>query len=259
MTSPYLPQTSPEHRPPTKGVSPRVTTAVAWTVAGAVVIGGTALGIGPLAGAAPWSGDRADRITEVTEAVRSVSVQTAMVGVDVRYEDVPAVRIVESDLREGLTYRVMDDGNLVVEHSESGGWNWFGSPRLTVVFPRSAEADTPDLQVRANTGSIDVTGDFGIVNLETQTGSVELDGTYDEVTARTTTGSVDITIKGDRQPRSVTARTSTGSVDIRVPDGSYAVDARTGTGSTDIEVPTDAASPHRISAETGTGSIDITD
>lgn len=259
MTSPYLPQTSPEHRPPNRGVNPRVTTAVAWTVAGAVVVGGTALGIGPLAGAAaPWSGNRADRVTEITEPFTSLSVTTNMVGVRVRYENVPAPRIVESDLAEGMTYRV-EDGKLVVQHVEAGGWNWFGSPNLAIVLPKSSESRGPAVEVRAGTGSIDVTGNFGVVDVETQTGSVELDGVYDEVTARTSTGSVDIRVEGDRQPRSVTARTSTGSIDIEVPDGTYAVDARTGTGSTDVEVPTDAASPHRISAETGTGSIDITD
>lgn len=255
----------------------RAIVTTAWATAGVVAVSSAVFGWGALGGAGnildPSS--RGERTTEVLDAVSSVAVTTDNVDVHVRYDNVPQPRIVERDLAEGgLSYRV-EDGRLVVDHSDHQGWRWFSREQLTIVLPRSMEADTPDVTLRTTTASLEVDGRFGTIELQAQTGSIEADGTFEKLTGRTSTGSIDV--KGDAtevsaetstgsveiriegtQPRAVNARTGTGSVNITVPDGTYAVDARPGTGSSDIEVPHDPNSPNKITAHTGTGSIDVT-
>lgn len=277
----------------------RAVTAIAWTAAGAVVVGSVALGVGPLAGLAGlWGGGSSGvRTTEVTEPFTSVALTSANVPVTVRYDNVPQARIIETDLAEGhLNYRV-ENGQLVVDHTDPGSlWRWFSNEGIDIVMPNAMAASTPDVTVRVSTASVDVLGQYGTVDLQAQTGSIDANGDFEKVLASTTTGSidvrgsadevraqaqtgtvdvrptdarvvfasastgsVDVRIEGSTPPSEVNARTGTGSVDIRVPAGRYAVETKTGTGSTDVGVDTDATSPNRIVAETATGSIDIND
>lgn len=255
----------------------RAIVITAWATAGVVAVSSAAFGWGALGGAGSVfdPSSRGERTTEVLDAVTSVAVTTESVDVHVRYDDVAHPRIVERDLVEGgLSYRT-EGGKLVVEHTGQQAWRWIAWKQLTIVLPRSMEADTPDVSLRATTASLEVDGSFGTVDAQAQTGSIEVDGRFQsftgrtingsidmrggatDVSAETSTGSVDIALYGT-PPRSVDARTATGSVDITVPDGTYAVDARPGMGSSDIEVAQDPSSPHRITAQTGTGSIDVT-
>lgn len=255
----------------------RAIVTTAWASAGVVAVSSAVFGWGALGGASgivnPAS--RAERTTEVLDAVASVAVTTDTVDVHVRYDGEDRPRIVERDLPEGgLSYRV-ENGQLIVDLADQPGWRWFSREQLTIVLPRSMEATTPDVTLRTTTASLEVDGSFGTVDLQAETGSIEADGTFEKLTGRTSTGSIDVkggatevdaeTSTGSVEihiegaaPRAVNARTGTGSVGITVPRGAYAVDARPGTGSSDIEVAHDPTSPNRISVETGTGSIDVT-
>ena len=125
--------------------------------------------------------------------------------------------------------------------------------------------------VETATGSVDIDGTRGNLEVSGSTGSVELRNIDGDVDATTSTGSIDIMdVNG-----AVTASASTGSVEVRGPErlsgidtstGSIAVDVPTLDGDTDITASTgriDAALSSELDAaltvSTSNGSIDIKD
>jgi Putative adhesin len=125
-------------------------------------------------------------------------------------------------------------------------------------------------------GSVDVRGMTGPVDVDSDDGSVELDDIAGDITvsndngrivgrrltsptvdARNTNGRIELSFL--EPPQTVSARTENGGIEVVVPDTDvlYRVDLRTENGSTDNAVRTDPASDHVIDLSTENGSITL--
>jgi hypothetical protein len=122
------------------------------------------------------------------------------------------------------------DNTITVNVDRPGGFNFFNSPSVDfeVTMPSTAE-----LQLKTNTGGIDVTGVSGQMSLTSNTGSVTArDGTLGAGSMLVSnTGS--ITFNGSINPSGTYQfGTNTGSVNVTLPgNASFHVDATTDTGS----------------------------
>lgn len=114
-----------------------------------------------------------------------------------------------------------------------------------------------DVDVRSS-GSIDVAGLSGSVQLSTDNGSVRATGMRSPVVdVESDNGSVWIT--SEVPPKSVIATSDNGSVEVLVPrtDHRYAVDVDTDNGSSTNEVVTDPMADRRLTARTSNGSVRV--
>ena len=148
----------------------------------------------------------------------------------------------------------------------------FGSDWCGVSYELQVPRDLA-LVVRADDGSVDVTGMTGVVDINADNGSVELTGLSGTIRASTDNGGVEgfdlrspaVTVDSDNgsvslefteAPTTVVATTDNGSVEVVVPaDGAaYRVDVQSDDGSETDEVLEDPASPRSITIRTDNGS-----
>lgn len=129
-----------------------------------------------------------------------------------------------------------DAKTLTVNVNRSSGINFFNSPGVD--FEVTVPANTT-LELKTNTGSVDVRGVSGQMSLRSNTGSVSMrDGTLtSSSTLESNTGA--ITFNGSiSQTGSYQFRTNTGSVTVTLPASSvFHVDATTDTGSISSDFP----------------------
>ncbi len=148
----------------------------------------------------------------------------------------------------------------------------FGSDWCGVSYELQVPRDLA-LVVRADNGSVDVTGMTGVVDVNADNGSVELTGLSGTIRASTDNGRVEgfdlrsqsvtvdsdngsVTLEFTEAPTTVTATTDNGSVEVVVPDdgAAYRVDVQSDNGSETDEVLEDPASPRSITIRTDNGS-----
>ncbi len=130
--------------------------------------------------------------------------------------------------------------------------------------------------VRADSGSIDVTGTTGAVDVDADDGSVELTDLAGPVRASSDNGRVEgrglrstsvtadsdngrVTLSFIEPPTTVTATSDNGSVEVIVPDDgtTYRVDIESDNGSTNEDLPIDPASTRSITAHSDNGSVTV--
>ena len=136
---------------------------------------------------------------------------------------------------------------------DCGGWTTFrceSSYRIEV--PRGLAVD-----VRANSGDVDVRGLTGTVNLASNAGDVsgdELAGA--RLRAKSSSGDVRLGLVSS--PASVAALSNSGDVDVDLPAGEYALDTHTDSGDTSVHgiVRYDRAD-HAVEARSNSGDVTV--
>jgi Putative adhesin len=148
----------------------------------------------------------------------------------------------------------------------------FGSDWCGVSYELQVPRDLA-LVVRADSGSVDVTGMTGVVDVDADNGSVELTGLRGTIRASTDNGRVEgfdlrsqsvtvdsdnggVTLEFTEAPTTVMATTDNGSVEVVVPDDgeAYRIDVQSDNGSETDDVLEDPASPRSITIHTDNGS-----
>ncbi len=148
----------------------------------------------------------------------------------------------------------------------------FGSEWCGVSYELQVPRDLA-LVVRADSGSVDVTGMTGVVDVDADNGSIELTGLRGTIRASTDNGRVEgfdlrsqsvtvdsdngsVTLEFAEAPTTVMATTDNGSVEVVVPDDgeAYRVDVQSDNGSETDDVLEDPASPRSITIRTDNGS-----
>jgi len=129
-----------------------------------------------------------------------------------------------------------DSANNTVTVNAHSGPGFFGSNSIDieVTVPKNS-----NLQIKTNTGEVDVTGVTGQMSLSSDTGAIQAmqDSLTGQSILKTDTGSV--TFDGTIDPKgSYQFETNTGEVDVTLPgNSSFYVDASTSTGSIDSDFP----------------------
>jgi hypothetical protein len=128
-----------------------------------------------------------------------------------------------------INYGQSQDGNTITVTVGDNGFGSFGQEgvNLDVIVPSNA-----DLQIKAGSGDIDVSGVSGQMFLETGSGSI--DASQDTLSGQSTlnTGSGDITLDSSLDPHgSYRLQTGSGDIEITLPGNtSVHMDATTGSG-----------------------------
>jgi len=129
-----------------------------------------------------------------------------------------------------------DNANNTVTVNANSGPGFFGSNNIDIEVTVPTDSN---LQIKTDTGEVDVTGVTGQMSLSSDTGTIN--ATQDSLTGqsilKTNTGSV--TFDGTIDPKgSYQFVTNTGSVDVTLPaNSSFHVDASTDTGSINSDFP----------------------
>ena len=151
----------------------------------------------------------------------------------------------------------------------------FGSDWCGVSYELQVPRDLA-LVVRADSGSVDVTGMTGVVDVDADNGSIELTGLRGTIRASTDNGRVEgfdlrsqsvtvdsdngsVTLEFTEAPTTVTATTDNGSVEVVVPDDgeAYRVDVQSDNGSETDDVLEDPASPGRSRSAPTTAALPL--
>lgn len=154
-----------------------------------------------------------------------------------------------------VSYTQNTEGNTInVDVNRVNGSSFFNSASVDfdITVPSAAT-----LQLKTNTGSIDVTGVSGQMMLTSNTGSIQAnDGTVSGTTELVTnTGSVTFNGSIDRSG-SYRFETNTGSVNVTLPsDSAFHLTASTDTGSINTNFPGVTVQHHRVVGADASGDV----
>jgi hypothetical protein len=250
------------------------------------VVGGLALlGAGGTAAAAAVgtiaTSNRADSVQSVGVAgLESIDLSADASSMRVEFGDVDEATLAITNGR-GTPWRFERDGDELVVRSPQGvfGWwigGWFSEEEIAVLtLPESLRDAGLDADLNLNAGSLDVAGDFGILDVSVNAGALDIQGAAKELDVQMSAGRADILLDGIAQadlgvsagdltveltgtpPALTSIDVSAGTLDLTVPDVEYAISQEISAGTLNAEV--DEASSSRrtidVSLSAGTATI----
>lgn len=270
---------------PTPPPAGRSSGATAVMVVTAVVGGLALLGAGGTAAAAAVgtiaASNRADSVQSVSvTGLESIDLSADASSMRVEFGDVDEATLAITNGR-GTPWRFERDGDELVVRSPQGvfGWwigGWFGEEEIAVLtLPESLRDAGLDADLNLDAGSLDVAGDFGILDVGVNAGALDIEGAARELDVQMSAGRADILLDGVTQadlgvsagdltveltgtPPTVTSiDVSAGTLDLTVPDVEYAISQEISAGTLNAEV--DEASSSRrtidVSLSAGTATI----
>lgn len=280
-----VPQSDAPHAAPTPPPAGRSSGATAVMVVTAVVGGLALLGAGGTAAAAAVgtiaTSNRADSVQSVSVAgLESIDLSADASSMRVEFGDVDEATLAITNGR-GTPWRFERDGDELVVRSPQGvfGWwigGWFGEEEIAVLtLPESLRDAGLDADLNLNAGSLDVAGDFGILDVSVNAGALDIQGAAKELDVQMSAGRADILLDGIAQadlgvsagdltveltgtpPALTSIDVSAGTLDLTVPDVEYAISQEISAGTLNAEV--DEASSSRrtidVSLSAGTATI----
>ncbi|MEW2462103.1 DUF4097 family beta strand repeat-containing protein [Microbacterium sp. K41] len=259
--------------------------ATAILVITAVVGGLALLGAGGTAAAAAagsvMSSSRPDSVQTVgVDGIDGVDLDADASSVRVEFGDVDDAELAVTNGR-GQAWTFEREGDELVVKSPRGvfGWwfgNWFGDEEVAVLtLPESLRDAGLDANLTLNAGSLDVTGDFGDLELDVNAGSLDVEGAAETLDVQMNAGRADIVLDsvteadlgisaGDltvELTSSAPARTSVdasaGSVDLTLPDVEYSLTQDVSAGSLDATVDQGSNARHTIDVSLAAGNVTI--
>ncbi|WP_396658400.1 hypothetical protein [Microbacterium oxydans] len=280
-----VPHPDAPHVAPTPHPAGRSSGATAVMVVTAVVGGLALLGAGGTAAAAAVgtiaTSNRADSVQSVGVAgLESIDLSADASSMRVEFGDVDEATLAITNGR-GTPWRFERDGDELVVRSPQGvfGWwigGWFGEEEIAVLtLPESLRDAGLDADLNLNAGSLDVAGDFGILDVSVNAGALDIQGAAKELDVQMSAGRADILLDGIAQadlgvsagdltveltgtpPALTSIDVSAGTLDLTVPDVEYAISQEISAGTLNAEV--DEASSSRrtidVSLSAGTATI----
>jgi len=252
--------------------------AIIAIVAGALLIVGT-IAAGILGAVARASGPADERIVVDAAGVASLDVDVAAGDVRVLFTDTDeAVLDVTADYGAGRWSLTREGDELVVRSPDRwfGGW-WFydGPTRVVLELPEDLQGAALDAKLTLSAGSLDVDGEFGVLDLEVNAGELTLAGEADEVTASVNAGRADLEIANvsdagldvsagglkavftGSAPDDVAIDVSAGSLDLTVPSGAYRVDSDVSAGGLDNRLETSSSASRVIAVSVAAGDATL--
>ncbi|UTT53006.1 hypothetical protein [Microbacterium maritypicum] len=292
----HTPLTPPPAAPPHAPASPSVPTpppsgdgrssgATAVMVVTAVVGGLALLGAGGTAAAAAAgtivSSSRPDSVQSVeVDGLESVDVSADASSMRVEFGDVDEATLAITNGR-GTPWTFERDGDELVVRSPQGvfGWwigGWFGDEEIAVLtLPESLRGARLDADLNLDAGSLDVVGDFGVLDVSVSAGALDVEGAAKELDVQMSAGRADILLDGvtmadlgvsagdltveltGTPPTQTAVDVSAGTLDLTVPDVEYAItqDISAGTLNAEIEEASSSRRSIDVSLSAGTATI----
>ncbi|KJL22885.1 hypothetical protein RN51_01628 [Microbacterium oxydans] len=273
------------HAAPTPPPAGRSSGATAVMIVTAVVGGLALLGAGGTAAAAAAgtivTSNRADSVQSVDVAgLESIDLSADASSMRVEFGDVDEATLAITNGR-GTPWRFERDGDELVVRSPQGvfGWwigGWFGEEEIAVLtLPESLRDAGLDADLNLNAGSLDVAGDFGILDVSVNAGALDIEGAAKELDVQMNAGRADILLDGVTQadlgvsagdltveltgtpPTQTALDVSAGTLDLTVPDVAYAISQDISAGTLNAEVDESSSSRRTIDVSLSAGTATI--
>ncbi|MGH3692169.1 MAG: hypothetical protein ACRDT7_18685 [Microbacterium sp.] len=279
------PQTSAATPPPPAPAGGRSSGATAVMVVTAVFGGLALLGAGGTAAAAAAgtiiSSSNPDSVQTVgVDGVESIDLDADASSMRVEFGDVDEAELSITNSR-GTAWTFERDGDELIVQSPKGvfGWwigGWFGDEEIAVLtLPESLRGAQLDADLNLDAGSLDVVGDFGVLDISVSAGALDVEGAAKELDVQMSAGRADIMLDdvsradlgvsaGDltveltgTPPTQTTIDVSAGTLDLTVPDVEYAIsqDISAGTLNTEVDEASSARRTIDVSLSAGTATI----
>ncbi len=172
----------------------------------------------------------------INDDVGTIHVHTGSANNNVVVQVTDVSRGLGNNPANGQVSYNQDSANNTVTVNANSGPGFFGSNSIDIEVTVPTDSN---LQIKTDTGEVDVTGITGQMSLSSNTGSIHAvqDSLTGQSILHTDTGSV--TFAGTIDPKgSYQFETNTGSVDVTLPgNSSFHVDATTDTGSINSDFP----------------------
>lgn len=247
------------------------------------VIGGVALaGTGATAAFAGVSQLASSDYVETADVsgIQSLDLEVGASDVTVEFGDVDDAELRVDGSRVGSWTLERDADELVVHSPNRGfGW-WFGSwfggeEHVVLTLPESLRTAELDADIDLSAGSLDVSGDFGELDVVIGAGALFLEGSADTVDAEINAGRADIeladvsaadfTVAAGRlvaeltgsAPDEIVFDVSAGSLELTVPDTTYDVVDEVSAGSFENDVEISSSASRTIHATVSAGSAQL--
>ncbi|MCR2817724.1 DUF4097 domain-containing protein [Microbacterium sp. zg.Y1090] len=279
---PPLPPSGQAPPPPTAPPPPsrstgRVIAIIAIVLGGLLLLSTVAFGvIGSLVRA---GGVSDERIVVDAAGVESLDVEASAGDVRVRFTDTDeAVLDVTAEAGAGRWSLTREGDELVVRSPQRwffGWWFYDGPTRVVLELPQSLQGEALNAQLSLSAGSLDVEGDFGVLDLDVSAGELTLGGGAAQVAATVSAGRADLDLAdvvtadldvsagglkavftGDA-PDDVTIDVSAGSLDLSVPSGAYRVDTDVSAGGVDNRLETSSSASRVITVSVSAGDVTL--
>ncbi|WP_241160518.1 DUF4097 domain-containing protein [Microbacterium sp. Y-01] len=279
MSAPHGPQVPP----PSQGG--RSSGATAIMVVTAVVGGIALLGAGGTAAVAATgnllSSSRADSVqTAAVEGIEAIDLDADASSMRVEFGDVDEAELSVTNGR-GTAWTFERDGDELVVRSPRGafGWwfgNWFGDEEIAVLtLPENLRDAGLDADLKLDAGSLDVVGDYGVLELTVNAGALDVEGAADELDVQMSAGRADLLLDGvgtadlgvsagnltieltGTPPTQTTIDVSAGSLDLTLPDVGYAIAQDVSAGTLNTKVQEDAGSTRMIDVTLAAGTATL--
>ncbi|MHC9045437.1 DUF4097 family beta strand repeat-containing protein [Microbacterium saperdae] len=268
--------------PPAAGRSSGATAVMIVTA----VVGGIALlGSG---GAAAAAAAGSIRSTSTPDSVQTVSID-GVTGIDLS-ADASSMRVEYGDVDEaelaitngrGAAWTFERDGDELVVRSPEGVWgwwfgSWFGDEEVAVLtLPESLQGKSLDADLTLNAGSLDVLGDFGVVDINVNAGALDVEGSATSFEVNMNAGRADVLLDGVDEadlgvsagdltveltgtaPSRTSIDVSAGSLDLTMPDVEYDITQDVSAGSLDAKVEQSPSARRTIDVSLSAGSATI--
>lgn len=279
------PQMSAATPPPPAPAGGRSSGATAVMVVTAVFGGLALLGAGGTAAAAAAgtiiSSSNPDSVQTVgVDGVESIDLDADASSMRVEFGDVDEAELSITNSR-GTAWTFERDGDELIVQSPKGvfGWwigGWFGDEEIAVLtLPESLRSAQLDADLNLDAGSLDVVGDFGVLDISVSAGALDVEGAAKELDVQMSAGRADIMLDDVSQadlgvsagdltveltgtpPTQTTIDVSAGTLDLTVPDVEYAIsqDISAGTLNTEVDEASSARRTIDVSLSAGTATI----
>lgn len=225
-------------------------------------------------------------------AVRDLSAMS--MGAPLQQSDVRGISDVDVNIAGGALRIAFDD----VSEAEIGGggvgaWrlerrgdtlhvssprrsfaDWSSRGEATLTLPRSLERQTLDLRVEVAGGSLDLTGDYGAVDVQVTGGNATVSGGASALSLTVAGGSVTADVQGAEEaafevaggdltadltgaaPARTSVEVTAGSADIGLPNETYRLTSE-GPGSVDSDLQTSPKATPRVEVQATLGSVTL--
>lgn len=275
------PATAPVAPPPAEPPA-RISGAGAITIVTAIV-GGIALLGAAATGAAAAAADLGDtdsvQTIDVT-GVDSLDLEASAGDVRVEFGDVHEAELsVTGDRGRGWTLERDDDELIVRSPDHRFGWwfgGWFDDDQVAVLtLPSELQGAQLDAVLTLNAGSLDVSGEFGRLDLELAAGGLTVKGAAESLGVQVNAGGADVTLEdvetadlgvaaGDltveltgTPPAETSIDVNAGELDLTVPEGEYDVIQNVSAGDLDngLDQSSEAGRTIEVSVSAGTVTL----
>lgn len=290
-SAPTVPPTAPPQAPtpaatmPPESGSGRSSGATAVMVVTAVLGGLALLGTGGAAAAAAAgdisSSSAPDSVQTVNvDGVDKIDLNADASSVRVKFGDVEEAELSVTNGR-GTAWTFERDGDELVVKSPRAvfGWwigNWFGDEEIVVLtLPQSLSGNGLEADLTLNAGSLDVAGDFGLLDVGVNAGSLDIEGSARTLDMQMNAGSADILLDGvdtvdlgvaagdlrveltGTAPNTTNVDVSAGTLDLTVPDVEYRITQSISAGTLDAKVDEASSARRSIDVTLSAGTVTI--